>query len=90
MRALAVANRRAGKTAQGSNGGSFQSVRTGRTSPLSSSGANIHSDAMVSQRCARTAARTPSAAVIFNRLFIATEVSAFFCLKDQTSLSPRR
>jgi hypothetical protein len=31
---------------------------------------------MVGPRCARTAARTRSAALIFNRLFIATEVSA--------------
>src|SRR5258708_21083409 len=72
-RALVVAIRPLGKTAQRSVAGRSQSVRTAPTSPDCSSG-NIQADATVTPSPASTAARTPSAAVTFNRPFRPTDV----------------
>ena len=59
VRALAVAVRPAGNTAQRSIRGNSQSWRTTFTVPSAISGANIHSEAIAMPALASTAARTP-------------------------------
>jgi len=73
-RALAVAVRRAGKTAHRSIRGNCQSFRTTFTVPSAISGANIHSETIARPAFARTAARRPSAAVTRSRPFNVTAI----------------
>ena len=74
-RAFALTRRPVGKTAHKSIDGNVHSCSTARTTPRSSSGANIHCDAIASPRSASTASRTPSAAVMRNRPSATTDVS---------------
>ena len=76
MRALAVAVRPAGKTAQRSIRGNSQPFSTTLTVPSAISGANIHSEVIAIPARASTAARTPTAAPTRSRLFNATAISA--------------
>src|SRR5580704_8548952 len=76
-RALALACRPVGNTAQSSPGGNDQSASTTSTAPDFSSGVNIHSDPPTeTPRPANTASRTPSAALTRSLPFTVTETSA--------------
>jgi hypothetical protein len=74
-RAFALARRPVGKTAHRSIDGGVHSCSTARTTPRSSSDANIHCDAIASPRSASTTSRTPSAAVMRSRPSATTDVS---------------
>ena len=88
VRALAVAGRPAGNTAQRSIWGNFQSWSTTFTVPSAISGANIHSEAIAIPALVNTAARTPSAALTRRRPCNVTATSAPSRLKVQSAPPP--